>query len=87
MVDVKRNKKVQDLGKMVANKNLNFSRDGKDSKKIDKALPPERVSEIITRINENFYDREDVLQIVAERILHSPELQTFLKDGLLDKKV
>jgi hypothetical protein len=86
-VEVKQNKKFQELGKTLANSNVKFSRDGKDSKKLDKALSPERISEIITRINENFYDREDVLQIIAERILHSPELQTFLKDGLLDKKV
>jgi hypothetical protein len=45
-------------------------------------LSPERIAEIVKRINENFYDREDILKIVAEKILHSPELQTLLKSKI-----
>ena len=36
---------------------------------------------IVKRINENFYEREEVLQVVAERILKSPELQSLLKNN------
>ncbi|MCK4893360.1 MAG: hypothetical protein KAJ16_06475 [Calditrichia bacterium] len=44
-------------------------------------LTPERIAEIVKRINENFYDREDVLQVVAEQILKSPELQSLIKNN------
>ena len=44
-------------------------------------LTPERLAEIVKRINENFYDREDVLQVVAEQILKSPELQSLIKNN------
>ena len=52
--------------------------------KKDLGLTPERIAEILNRINENYYDREDVLQVVAERILRSPELQEIIKKSHLE---
>ena len=56
-----------------------------DKSGIENTLTPERIAEIRQRINENFYDREDILKIVAERILHSPELRNLIKSGRLDE--
>jgi hypothetical protein len=52
----------------------------KEGNQMSQNLTPERIAEIVKRINENFYDREDVLQVVAERILKSPELQSLIKN-------
>ncbi|MEJ2049507.1 MAG: hypothetical protein P8Y60_06655 [Calditrichota bacterium] len=60
-------------------------RDEVDKSGIENTLTPERIAEIRERINENFYDREDILKIVAERILHSPELRNLIKSGRLDE--
>jgi DNA polymerase III psi subunit len=54
----------------------------KEGNHMSQNLTPERIAEIVKRINENFYDREDVLQVVAERILKSPELQSLIKNKL-----
>ena len=53
----------------------------KEGNQMSQNLTPERIAEIVKRINENFYDREDVLQVVAERILKSPELQSLIKNN------
>ncbi len=60
------------------------SRDGNDLSDLSMNLSPERIAQIIKRINENFYDREDVLEVVAERILRSPELQALIKSGRIE---
>ena len=62
--------------------NADVSRDGDHSSSDRSELSPERLAEIVKRINENFYDREDILKIVAERILNSPELQILLKSKM-----
>jgi DNA polymerase III psi subunit len=59
--------------------------DEADKSEFANKLTPERIAQIRERINENFYDREDVLKVVAERILHSPELQELIKSGRLDE--
>ncbi len=76
--------KVKEYGKALSADQKKISKDGKAESKQSENLPPERITEIIKRINENFYDREDVLQFVAERILRTPELQKLLKKGPLD---
>jgi hypothetical protein len=53
----------------------------KEGNQMSQNLTPERIAEIVKRMNENFYDREDVLQVVAERILKSPELQSLIKNN------
>ena len=69
------------------NKNLNAidqalkSDISKEGNHMSPNLTPERIAEIVKRINENFYDREDVLQVVAEQILKSPELQSLIKNN------
>ena len=62
--------------------NKGVSMEGNRTSGKSSELSPERIAEIVKRINDNFYDREDVLKIVAEKILHSPELQTLLKSKI-----
>ncbi len=75
MVQVKNMNKAKEYGKALATDSDYKSREGKY---LSENLPPERIAQILKRINENFYDREDVLQVVAERILRPPELQKVL---------
>lgn len=60
---------------------VEVSRDGNHLSNSHPNLSPERINQILNRINENYYDREDVLEVVANRILRSPELQALLKKG------
>ncbi|UCF64106.1 MAG: hypothetical protein JSW33_16330 [bacterium] len=73
---VKKNKKLEEIDRALQ---ADFSKEGKH---MSKNLTPERIAEIVKKINENFYDRDEVLQVVAERILQSPELQSLLKNKL-----
>ena len=81
---MKSTNKVKEYGKALSADQEKISKDGKAELSQSENLPLERIKEIIKRINENFYDREDVLQFVAERILRTPELQKLLKKGPLD---
>ena len=76
---VKEKKNLDEISEAI---NADVSRDGDHSSGDRSELSPERLAEIVKRINENFYDREDILKIVAERILNSPELQILLKSKM-----
>ena len=76
---VKEKKNLDEISEAI---NADVSRDGDHSSGDRSELSPERLTEIVKRINENFYDREDILKIVAERILSSPELQILLKSKM-----
>ena len=71
---VKKNKKLKAIDHALKS---DFSKEGNH---MSQNLTPERIAEIVKKINENFYDRDEVLQVVAERILQSPELQSLLKN-------
>ncbi len=45
----------------------------------DSSLSPEKVELIIQRIKEKFYDKDEVLEEIAERMLESNEWRDFLK--------
>jgi hypothetical protein len=81
---VKEKKKLTAVSKVLSSTAFDISRDGDQKVQNNSELTPERIIEILTRINENFYDREDVLKVVAERILRSPELQEIIKKGQLE---
>jgi hypothetical protein len=76
---VKENNNLDQFGRAI---NKGVSMDGKHTSGKSSELSPERVMEIVKRINDNFYDREDIMKIVAEKILKSPELQTLLKSKI-----
>ena len=76
---VKENKNSDEFSRVI---NQGVSMDGKLASGKSSELTPDRIAEIVKRINDNFYDREDILKIVAEKILHSPELQTLLKSKI-----
>lgn len=81
---MKEKKNLTAITKVLGNTQFDISREGNKKLKKDQELTPERIKEILSRINENFYDREDVLQVVAERILKSPELQEIIKKRHLE---
>lgn len=81
---MKEKKNLTAITKVLGNTHFDISREGNKKLKKDQELTPERIKEILSRINENFYDREDVLQVVAERILKSPELQEIIKKRHLE---
>lgn len=81
---MKEKKNLTAITKVLGNTPFDISREGNKKLKKDQELTPERIKEILSRINENFYDREDVLQVVAERILKSPELQEIIKKRHLE---
>ncbi len=57
---------------------IEISREAKELSRAHSNLTPERIAEINRRMQEKFYDRDDVLDVVASRILKS----SFLKDLL-----
>ena len=81
---MKEKKRLSTVNKVLGNTAFDISREGNQKVLNNSELTPERIVEILTRINENFYDREDVLKVVAERILRSPELQEIIKKGRLE---
>ena len=50
-------------------------------------MTPERAAEINKRIRENYYDREDVLKTVAERIMRSSGFKELLNENNVDDNV
>jgi len=83
--NVEENKKFETTDSAIHSTELLSHQDEADKSEFANQLTPERIAQIRERINENFYDREDVLKVVAERILHSPELQELIKSGRLDE--
>jgi HPt (histidine-containing phosphotransfer) domain-containing protein len=59
---------------------LEISKEAKALAKSSANLSAERVAEINKRIEENFYDQKEVLDIVAKRILKSPNFKEFLSN-------
>ena len=43
------------------------------------SLTPERLELIIRRIKEKFYDKDEILETIAERMIQSDEWRDFLK--------
>lgn len=76
---VKEKKNLDEISEAIK---ADVSREGSHASGNRSELSPERLAEIVKRINESFYDREDILKIVAERILNSPELQILLKSKM-----
>lgn len=60
-------------------KKLKASDRAKELAQSGSSLTPERLELIIQRIQENFYDQEEILKEVANRMLNSKELQELLK--------
>jgi len=57
---------------------LEISKEAKSLAKSSSNLSAERVAEINKRIEENFYDRKEVLDVVAQQILKSPNFKELL---------
>ncbi|GAB4339089.1 MAG: hypothetical protein Kow0037_23700 [Calditrichia bacterium] len=47
----------------------------------------QRLEMIKKRIEDNFYDQDKVLQVVADRILQSPDFLKDLQGNILDKNI
>ncbi|NOX36864.1 MAG: hypothetical protein GXO78_04930 [Calditrichaeota bacterium] len=64
-----------------------FSREAKKMAKKQKALSPERLQEIKRRIAEGYYDRDEILKEIAERMLNSKDFQEFMKSRKIDRNI
>jgi hypothetical protein len=80
MTNIKKNRNFNFIKKAIQKDSDQIFEEVKSHSNNSQELTPERIAEIIHRINQNFYDQEDVLKVVAERILHSPELQKLIKN-------
>lgn len=56
---------------------LEISREAKALAESSSKLSSDRIAEIKKRIEENFYDKDDVLDVVAKRMLKSPNYKEF----------
>ena len=63
---------------------LELSKEAKDMNKMNASLSPERLALIRQRIAENFYDQDEILTDVADRMLKSNIFQSFLKNNSSD---
>ncbi len=57
---------------------LDISREAKEMAKSKKALQEKRLEEIRKRIAEGYYDREDVIREIAERMIQSTDLKEYI---------
>ncbi len=57
---------------------LDISREAKEMAKSKKMLQEKRLEEIRKRIAEGYYDREDVLREIAERMIQSTDLKEYI---------
>lgn len=87
IASVNKVKKLQGSNNEPQTDRVELSREAKALSKLQKSLSPERMAEISKRIKENFYDRDEVLNVVAERILQSLELQDEPRGNRLDKNI
>lgn len=79
VVTVDRVKMTNQSEKSKRTDKLEISAEARQLAKSKSALTPERLELIKQRIAENFYDQDDVLKEVAERMLKSKELKQALK--------
>ena len=75
MGNVKKKKRVKTIDIENTKNEPELSRKVKVLSNSTENLTPKKIAEIRKRINENFYDRMEVLDVVAEKILHSPRFQ------------
>jgi len=66
---------------------VEISRRAKELARTKEAISPERMAEIKKRVEEKYYDREEVLQKVAENILNSPAFKEVVERNKLDKNI
>ncbi len=85
--NVSKVKKTKTVEKEKGTDQVVLSREAKALSKNSGSLTPERIAEITKRIQENYYDRDEVLKAVAERILQSPQFRDILQGGRFDKNI
>jgi anti-sigma28 factor (negative regulator of flagellin synthesis) len=65
---------------------LEISKEAKALAKSSSNLNSERIAEIKKRIEENYYDKNEVLDVVAKRILKSPNFKDLFSNKNIDNK-
>ncbi len=85
VLNVKKSMKVKKIDQERSADRAEISEEAKALSQSSNFLTPERIAEIKTRINENFYDKDEVLKTVAERILRSHNFQELIRGNRLDK--
>jgi anti-sigma28 factor (negative regulator of flagellin synthesis) len=85
--NVKSVKKMNPVNKEKNADKVEISREAKELSKTTQGLSADRIAEIKKRIDEKYYDRDEVLKVVAERILKSPKFQDTINHRRLDKNL
>ncbi len=80
-------KKTKPVERKANKDKIEISREAKELSKAHSNLTPERIAEINRRIQEKFYDRDDVLDVVASRILKSSFMKELFDAGSPDEVV
>ncbi len=87
VLNVKQTKKVERVDKESNSDKVELSKEGKALSKASSNLTPERIAEISKRIEEKFYDRDEVLNVVAERLINSTQFQDLIEGNRFDKNL
>lgn len=78
-------KTVKDEQSNGAQDRIELSEDAKKLAKSNRSLNPERVKEIKQKIAEGFYNRDEVIEEVAKRILNSKDFSSLIRHRSIDK--
>ncbi|GAB4380772.1 MAG: hypothetical protein Kow0042_31070 [Calditrichia bacterium] len=87
VANVHKAKKVRMVNKEQNADKVELSREAKALSKKEKTLSPEKIAEIQKKIDEKYYDQEEVLKVVAERILNSPNFLSNIQGKNVDKNI
>jgi anti-sigma28 factor (negative regulator of flagellin synthesis) len=87
ITNVKKANNVKSVEKEKDADKVELSKEAKALSKSSSNLTPERIEEITKRIEEKFYDKDEVLSVVADRIMQSPTFRGIFQGGNLDKNI
>ena len=87
LMGVERLRKPRAVQKEAKTGKTDISKEVRQMAQKKQAMDPDRLREIRRRIREGFYDRDDVLHEVAERILSDSRFRDLLKSPRIDKSV
>jgi len=87
LVSIKKAQRSRNVQQEAKTDKMDISREVRQMVQKKKALSPDRIQEIRRRIQEGFYDRDEILREVAERILNDRNFRDLMKSPRVDKSL